>query len=131
VARFEPYWKRGRRPFSDKFRSPGAELVELFAVACSTRLPRRAAGWRTRAGARSSRVSSHIFVDESKRAGYVIAAVTVTDTDTEATRKVVRAVVLPGQRRIIVSALAASSRTSPPAAPIPGCHRAGRLRRAN
>jgi len=36
VARFEPYWKRGRRPSSDKFRSPGAELVELFAVACST-----------------------------------------------------------------------------------------------
>jgi hypothetical protein len=61
---------------------------------------------------------SHIFVDETKRAGYVIAAVTVTDT--EAIRKVVRALVLPGQRRIhmkheqarrrriIVSALAAT-----------------------
>ena len=60
---------------------------------------------------------SHTFVDETKRAGYVIAAVTVTDT--EAIRKVVRALVLPGQRRIhmkheqarrrrvIVSALAA------------------------
>jgi hypothetical protein len=62
-------------------------------------------------------VSSHIFVDETKRAGYVIAAVTVSDT--EAIRKIVRALVLPGQRRIhmkheqarrrrvIVSALAA------------------------
>jgi hypothetical protein len=62
-------------------------------------------------------VSSHIFVDETKRAGYVIAAVTVSDTD--AIRKIVRALVLPGQRRIhmkheqarrrrvIVSALAA------------------------
>jgi hypothetical protein len=63
-------------------------------------------------------VNSHIFVDETKRAGYVIAAVTVTDTD--AIRKVVRTLVLPGQRRIhmkheqarrrriIVSALAAT-----------------------
>jgi len=63
-------------------------------------------------------VNSHIFVDETKRAGYVIAAVTVTDTD--AIRKVVRALVLPGERRIhmkheqarrrriIVSALAAT-----------------------
>ena len=43
-------------------------------------------------------MSSHIFVDETKRAGYVIAAVTVSDTD--AIRKIVRALVLPGQRRI-------------------------------
>jgi len=43
-------------------------------------------------------VSRHIFVDETKRAGYVIAAVTVPDT--EAIRRVVRALVLPGQRRI-------------------------------
>jgi len=62
-------------------------------------------------------VSSHIFVDETKRAGYVIAALTVSDT--EAIRKTVQALVLPGQRRIhmkheqarrrrvIVSALAA------------------------
>jgi hypothetical protein len=62
-------------------------------------------------------VSSHIFVDETKRAGYVIAAVTVSDT--EAIRTIVRALVQPGQRRIhmkheqarrrrvIVSALAA------------------------
>ncbi len=63
-------------------------------------------------------MSRHIFVDETKRAGYVIAAVTVPDT--EAIRRVVRALVLPGQRRIhmkheqarrrriIVSALAAT-----------------------
>ena len=43
-------------------------------------------------------MSSHIFVDETKRAGYVIADVTVNDT--EAARKIVRALVLPGQRRI-------------------------------
>ena len=34
-------------------------------------------------------MSSHIFVDETKRAGYVIAAVTVSDTD--AIRTIVRA----------------------------------------
>ncbi len=63
-------------------------------------------------------MSRHIFVDETKRAGYVIAAVTVTDV--EVIRRVVRALVLPGQRRIhmkheqarrrriIVSALAAT-----------------------
>ena len=62
-------------------------------------------------------MSGHIFVDETKRAGYVIAAVTVSDT--EAIRKIVRALVLPGQRwihmkhelarrrRVIVSAMAA------------------------
>ena len=43
-------------------------------------------------------MSSHIFVDETKRAGYVIAAVTVSDT--EAIRTIVRALVQPGQRRI-------------------------------
>ena len=63
-------------------------------------------------------MSGHIFVDETERAGYVIAAVTVSDT--EAIRKTVRALVLPGQRRIhmkheqarrrrvIVSAMAAT-----------------------
>ena len=49
-------------------------------------------------------MSSHIFVDETKRAGYVIAAVTVSDT--EAIRKTVRALVLPGQRRIHMKARA-------------------------
>jgi len=62
-------------------------------------------------------VTTWVYVDETKRAGYVIAAVTVTDPG--AARKITRALVLPGQRRIhmkheqprrrraIVSALAA------------------------
>src|SRR5664279_4015777 len=61
---------------------------------------------------------SQVFVDETKRAGYVVAAVTVPDA--EAVRKLVRALVLSGQRRThmkheqprrrrtIVSALAAT-----------------------
>jgi hypothetical protein len=43
-------------------------------------------------------VSTHVFVDETKRAGYVLAAVNVTDL--AAVRKMLRALVLPGQRRI-------------------------------
>jgi hypothetical protein len=42
--------------------------------------------------------TSHVFVDESKRLGYVIAAVTVTNP--VAARKVVRSLILPGQRRV-------------------------------
>lgn len=57
------------------------------------------------------------YVDESKRAGYVIATVTVSDP--AAARKVVRGLIVPGrrrlhmhnetarQRRVIVSALTA------------------------
>lgn len=40
----------------------------------------------------------HVYVDESKRAGYVLAAVTVTDP--EAARRAVRGLILPGQRRL-------------------------------
>jgi len=47
-------------------------------------------------------VSSHVFVDETKRSGYVLAAVTVPDP--VATRKLVRGLVLPGQRRIHMNA---------------------------
>lgn len=43
-------------------------------------------------------MSSHVFVDETKRSGYVLAAVTVPDP--VAIRKLVRGLVLPGQRRI-------------------------------
>jgi hypothetical protein len=43
-------------------------------------------------------VTTWVYVDETKRAGYVIAAVTVTDP--AAVRKITRALVLPGQRRI-------------------------------
>ena len=40
----------------------------------------------------------YVYVDESKRSGYVLAATTVSDPET--TRRVVRSLVLPGQRRI-------------------------------
>lgn len=62
-------------------------------------------------------MTTWVYIDETKRAGYVIAAVTVTDP--AATRKITQSLVLPGQRRIhmkheqarrrrvIVSALAA------------------------
>jgi hypothetical protein len=43
-------------------------------------------------------VTTWVYVDETKRAGYVIAAVTVTDP--EPARKIVRGLVLPGQRRL-------------------------------
>lgn len=43
-------------------------------------------------------MSRHVFVDETKRAGYVIAAVTVTDP--VATRNLIRGLILPGQRRL-------------------------------
>jgi hypothetical protein len=39
-----------------------------------------------------------VYVDESKRSGYVLAAVTVTDL--AAARRVVQSLVLPGQRRL-------------------------------
>ncbi|HVX20941.1 MAG TPA: hypothetical protein VHB02_06320 [Acidimicrobiales bacterium] len=40
----------------------------------------------------------YIYVDESKRSGYVLAAVTVTDV--AAVRRVIRDLILPGQRRL-------------------------------
>lgn len=43
-------------------------------------------------------MSRHVFVDETKRAGYVLAAVTVTDPP--AVRKVIRGLVAPGNRRL-------------------------------
>ncbi len=49
-----------------------AELAELFSVARSTRLPRRAACRRTEEdGSYARRVSSHHFVDETKQRGCV------------------------------------------------------------
>jgi len=62
-------------------------------------------------------VTTWVYVDESKRAGYVIAAVAVSDPS--AARKVVRGLIVPGRRRlhmnhehvrhrrVVVSALAA------------------------
>ena len=43
-------------------------------------------------------MTTWIYVDESKRTGYVLAATTVPDP--EATRKVIRGLILPGQRRL-------------------------------
>lgn len=43
-------------------------------------------------------MTAHVFVDETKRAGYVLAAVSVAEPG--AARKVLRGLVLPGQRRI-------------------------------
>jgi hypothetical protein len=40
----------------------------------------------------------HVYVDETKRSGYVLAATSVTEL--EATRRAVRSLVLPGQRRL-------------------------------
>jgi hypothetical protein len=63
-------------------------------------------------------VTRHVYVDESKSAGYVLVAVTVADPVAE--RKVIRALVQPGNRRLhmhgerprrrpgIVSAIAAT-----------------------
>ena len=45
------------------------------------RLPRGPAGWRAEDHPDSPSVNSHVFLDETKRADCVIAAVTVTDTD--------------------------------------------------
>ncbi len=43
-------------------------------------------------------VTTWVYVDETKRAGYVLAAVTVTDPI--ATRKAVRSLIVPGRRRV-------------------------------
>ena len=46
----------------------------------------------------SRRVTTWVYVDETKRAGYVLAAVAVPDP--VAVRKVIRALVQPGNRRL-------------------------------
>ena len=43
-------------------------------------------------------MTTWVYVDESKRAGYVLAAAAVPDP--EAARKIVRSLILPGQRRL-------------------------------
>lgn len=43
-------------------------------------------------------VTTWVYVDETKRAGYVLAAVTVTDPI--AARKAVRGLIVPGRRRV-------------------------------
>jgi hypothetical protein len=46
-------------------------------------------------------VTTWVYVDESKRAGYVMAAVAVDDPD--AARKILRGLIVPGRRRLHMS----------------------------
>ncbi len=45
-------------------------------------------------------MSGHVFVDETKRRGCLLAAAVVVPPDLDAVRKVLRGLVLPGQRRL-------------------------------
>jgi len=45
-------------------------------------------------------VSNHIFVDESKQRGYLLVASVVVPSDLDSVRRVLRGLVLPGQRRL-------------------------------
>jgi hypothetical protein len=45
-------------------------------------------------------VSSHVFVDETKHRGYLLVAGVVVPGDLDAVRRVLRGLVLPGQRRL-------------------------------
>jgi hypothetical protein len=45
-------------------------------------------------------VTRHVFLDETKRHGYVVAAAAVPPGDLAPLRSVVRGLVLPGQRRV-------------------------------
>jgi hypothetical protein len=45
-------------------------------------------------------VSGHVFVDESKRRGYLLVASVVVPGDLDSVRRVLRGLVLPGQRRL-------------------------------
>ncbi len=45
-------------------------------------------------------MSSHIFVDETKRGGYLLVASAVVPGDLDSTRRMLRGLVLPGQRRL-------------------------------
>jgi hypothetical protein len=44
-------------------------------------------------------VSSHVFVDETKHRGYLLVASVVVPGDLDSVRRVLRGLVLPGQRR--------------------------------
>jgi len=45
-------------------------------------------------------VNSHVFVDETKRRGYLLVAGVVVPGDLDSTRRMLRGLVLPGQRRL-------------------------------
>ena len=77
-----------------------AELAELFSVARSTvyRAVQRAG--RAHTGASSAFVSAHVFVDETKQRGYLLVASVVVPSDLDSVRRMLRGLVLPGQRRL-------------------------------
>lgn len=45
-------------------------------------------------------MTSHVFVDESKQRDYYLAAATIPSTELALCRQVIRALILPGQRRL-------------------------------
>lgn len=45
-------------------------------------------------------MSGHVFVDESKQRDYLLVAAVISPTALDTTRKAIRALVMPGQRRI-------------------------------
>ncbi len=45
-------------------------------------------------------MSGHVYVDETKRRGYLLAAAVVLPADSDAVRRVIRGLVLSGQRRL-------------------------------
>lgn len=45
-------------------------------------------------------MSGHVFVDETKQRGYLLVAAVVVPADLDPLRKLVRSLVLPGQRRL-------------------------------
>jgi hypothetical protein len=63
------------------------------------RLPRRATSRRTEAGPGPARVSSHVFVDESKEREYLLIASVHVSAELDDLRKLMRGLVLRGQRR--------------------------------
>lgn len=46
------------------------------------------------------RVTAHVFVDETKRGGYLVTAAAVLPGDLKRARQAVRGLILPGQRRL-------------------------------
>ena len=45
-------------------------------------------------------MSGHIFIDETKQRGYLLVASVVAAADLDLLRKIIRSLILPGQRRL-------------------------------
>ena len=45
-------------------------------------------------------MSAHVFVDETKQRGYLLVASVVVPSDPDSVRRMLRGLVLPGQRRL-------------------------------